>query len=60
MRKYYEVIYVKTLRDSRIADIIDDVMIPLSPGVSFHVRLQLLIVVEEDLMFDAGNFLPIT
>lgn len=52
------VIYVQTIHAPEISDIIDDAMLPVSEGIYFHHRLQLLIVVRDQLPPAIAAHLP--
>lgn len=54
-----KVIYVNSWLDARIKNIRDDAMLPITQkGVYFHHRLQLLIVVKDELDDSITNWLP--
>ncbi len=55
MRK---VVYAQSWDDSGVKEISDDAMLPVSRGVYFHHRLQLLIVIKDEILPSIAAHLP--
>lgn len=58
--KTHSVVYINDWSDSSVAAIRDDVMLPIGKGIYFHHRLQLLIVVKDEVQewSEVTNYLP--
>jgi hypothetical protein len=56
---YKNVLYISNWADPRVIDIRNDAMLPLLDGeIFYHHRLQLLIVVEQQMPSSISRYLP--